>query len=307
MRARALLLLLPLTSTIPSPPAVAQVGASQVYTALAPCRIFDTRVANPPGALAPGVAVAVNVVQGTDLASQGGSGGGCGVPGYGGSPTPTVPRAKAVMLNFVAVAPQGPGHLTAWASGVPPAASVLNYAAAAGLNIANGVVVPLDQDAIPGADFRLVAAVSATHVVIDVLGYFADRHPLAGEGRPGTAVAGTGPRPDVLELCVGPTGISFGMSEQMAPWGETPAVCPAGYWVCSAAERGTAPCAVHRTDTDCDARDCAHGCVDLLATNHVAWVADAADTSSGHYADEMGTDAGTFRSCLLFPAWCCTF
>jgi CubicO group peptidase (beta-lactamase class C family) len=97
----------------------------------------------------------------------------CGLP---------FPAAKAAVLNFIAVGPAGAGDLRAWpwdsSSPAPPNASVLNYAAVAGLNVANGIVVPLCNTStatsnLCSKDLFLRPDVSATHVVIDVLGYFA--------------------------------------------------------------------------------------------------------------------------------------
>jgi hypothetical protein len=81
------------------------------------------------------------------LSAQGGSATGCGVPSG---------AATAAVINFVAVNPAGPGDLRITPFGTPmPTASILNYAAVPGLNIANGPAV--------GA---------ATQVVADVQGYF---------------------------------------------------------------------------------------------------------------------------------------
>ena len=136
------------------------------FVATPPCRLVDTRNGPP---LAAGEARSFNVAGTQGFTAQGGNAGGCAIPGYvAGSP-----QARAVALNVVAVGPQGPGHLVAWPSDqAEPLASILNYTAVPGLNIANGVIVPLAQDATPGADLRVRAAVSGTHVVIDAAGYF---------------------------------------------------------------------------------------------------------------------------------------
>jgi hypothetical protein len=152
-------------------PGLAQQQAQNlVYTAVAPCRVADTRLA-VAGALVAGVTRTFHVVGATnDFGAQGGTVGGCGLPGY----LAGQPRITAVMFNFVAVGAVGDGHLTAWGFGAAPLSSVINYTSAT--TVANGVVVPVDQDATEGADLRVLAAVSSTHVVIDVLGYFS---PLA--------------------------------------------------------------------------------------------------------------------------------
>jgi hypothetical protein len=134
-----------------------------VLNPTAPCRIIDTRIGSGP--LTAGETNGFYVAGNTGFKAQGGVDGGCGIP-FG--------RAAAVVINFVAVAPAGPGNLRAWPSGDPvPNASVINYAAV-GLNIANGLVVRLcNGDRITcGRDLDVRADVSATHLVADVLGYF---------------------------------------------------------------------------------------------------------------------------------------
>jgi hypothetical protein len=154
-------------------PSAAQVLTGKLlFQAVQPCRVFDTRFASPATQLSPGVPRAFHVVgSASNFAGQGGSAGGCSIPGYAGG----APRALAVALNVVAVGPTGPGHLRAWPSDRgAPTASVLNYASAAatGLNIANGIVLPLSQDGVEGNDLTLMAAVSGTHVLADVAGFF---------------------------------------------------------------------------------------------------------------------------------------
>jgi hypothetical protein len=123
------------------------------------------------------------------LAYQGGAEDGCGVPS----------QALAAMINIVAVSPSGPGHFKAWAHPLPaPTASTLNYGAVAGLGaLANGIAVPIcDTRTDPClADFVLFNRLSVTHVVVDVVGYFAPAA-LATTGPAGPpGVAGpTGPR-----------------------------------------------------------------------------------------------------------------
>ena len=143
-----------------------------VYTPAAPCRIANTRAAG--GSLAPGVPRAFRVT-GVGLDVQGGNAAGCNVP---------TGLASAALLNFVAVNPTGPGNLRAWAyaSGTnpPPNASILNYAQVTGLNIANGIAIPIcDNGSRPRPqDLRVQADGNGAHLVVDVVGYF---HRLATE------------------------------------------------------------------------------------------------------------------------------
>ncbi len=134
--------------------------ADLVYTPVPPCRILDTRLAGGP--LAAGTTRDLLVTGDTTL--QGGAN--CAIP-HG--------PATAAVLNFVAVGPAGPGDLrvTPFGSAMPNA-SILNYAAVSGLNIANGLVVTLCDPATTTctSDITLQADVSATDVVADVQGYF---------------------------------------------------------------------------------------------------------------------------------------
>ena len=148
-----------------------RLAGGTVYVPITPCRIVDTRT--PPAQLVAGVDRAFNVVGSGDFSSQGGSLSGCGIPGYSGS----TPRVRAVMFNFVAVSPAGPGNLRAWATDqLMPNASVLNYAAI-GMNIANGIAVGISQDGTQGNDLSVRASASNTHLIVDVVGYFTDPLP----------------------------------------------------------------------------------------------------------------------------------
>ncbi len=139
-----------------------------VYTPLTPCRIYDTRTGS--GVQGDGGGPLGLTARAIDVA--GGSAASCGVP---------FPTAKAVVLNFTAVSPAGPGDVRAWpwdsSNPPPPNSSIVNYAVVSGLSLANGIVVPIcnTDTATSGTctkDLFLRADVHATHLVIDVLGYF---------------------------------------------------------------------------------------------------------------------------------------
>src|SRR6266850_975287 len=159
-------------------PTVAQafLGASAadlVYTPVAPCRIIDTRAAGGP--IGAGTQRDFLVSGTANFPAQGGTAGGCAVP----------EGATGAMLNLVAVNPSGAGDLRAWAFGQPaPGASTINYAAVAGLNIANGVAVPLCDPATSGCTFdvSVQADVSGTQLVVDVLGYLQSTAPRGASG-----------------------------------------------------------------------------------------------------------------------------
>jgi hypothetical protein len=156
-----------------SVPSAAQVLSSNLlYYAIQPCRILDTRLAG--GMLNPGTMRMVNVVGMTNYSSQGGFAGDCHIPGWSTSGT-SVPQVQAFVVNVIAVGAMGAGDLRAWPTDqARPNASVLNFAeqeAAGGLNVANGVIIPVRQD-MQGNDITIQADSAATHVVADVVGYF---------------------------------------------------------------------------------------------------------------------------------------
>jgi hypothetical protein len=182
------------------PSTVATAASELVFAPLLPCRVVDTRRGG--GVFGP-FEIRSFVFRGptTNYSAQGGSPTGCGVPGLTGT-GPLRNVARAVVVNVVAVNAQGPGDLRAWAPNHPePNASILNYAQVPGLNLANGLVVPLcDEEAADpcvGQDLSVKADVSATQVLIDVLGYFHEPETLgditgvaAGAGLQGGGAAG---------------------------------------------------------------------------------------------------------------------
>ena len=142
----------------PVPSSLGQNFQDLVYTPVTPCRIVDTRIA-AEGPLAAGAARTFDV-DSSNLVEQGGSATGCGIP---------LAVAQAVTMTIVAVQPAGRGHLAAWGLGQRPTpSSVLNYAA--NDVVANTAIIPV----VPGGgnDFTLFS-LATTHVVVDVLGYFA--------------------------------------------------------------------------------------------------------------------------------------
>jgi len=164
------------------PVAQAFLGASAadlVYTPVTPCRIIDTRVMGAGGPIVPMVPRDFLVSGTVNFPAQGGTAGGCAVP----------EGATGAMLNLVAVNPSGAGDLRAWAFGQPvPGASIINYAAGAGLNIANGVAVPLCDPATSGCTFdvSVQADVSGTQLVVDVLGFMQSTAPRGASGAANT-------------------------------------------------------------------------------------------------------------------------
>jgi hypothetical protein len=142
-----------------------------VFVPLSPCRILDTRNSGG-GRLAAGETRSFQVAGVTEFGPQGGNVGGCGVPAGSAEPA-----AAAVMVNLVAVNPTTKGNLLAWAFGEPaPNASSLNFGNI-GMNIANGLIVPIAGTNLVPADLDIRAGFSDVDVVADVTGYFA-RFPI---------------------------------------------------------------------------------------------------------------------------------
>lgn len=161
------------------------------YFGIPSCRAVDTRITNPTSAMQ------IDETRGfrlrsADLSNQGGSSTGCNIPA----------TARAVMVNITAVpsgaAGSSPGVLRAWAHPLPtPSATVLNYGVVTGMvAIANGIAMQICDTVLDPCltDFIVQNRLAVTHMMVDVVGYFAPAA-VAMEGTPGPpGVAGsTGP------------------------------------------------------------------------------------------------------------------
>ena len=115
------------------------------FIGLPPCRIVDTRGNGAPiqGGMITGPAdVRTYDVDGI-----------CGIPA----------GVDALSLNFTVVGPGAAGFLTAWpAGGAVPPVSILNFV------VANAAILPVILGAFT------VNASAATHLLVDVNGYFSD-------------------------------------------------------------------------------------------------------------------------------------
>jgi hypothetical protein len=179
------------------------------YFTVTPCRVLDTRNVGAPML---GDETRSFRMRDTSLSYQGGAAGGCGIPS----------EALAAMVNITVVTPSGGGHIRVWAyPEAMPTAATLNYGAVAGLSaLANGIAIPIcDTRSDPClADFDVFNRLSTTHLVVDVVGYFAPAA-IATVGQPGPpGVAGpmgppgpTGPvgatGPRGLQGPTGPQGL----------------------------------------------------------------------------------------------------
>jgi hypothetical protein len=148
-----------------------------VFVPVTPCRLFDTRLAGGP---IPAESVRAFDVNGIGLGFQGGSSGDCS--GSGGA------AFAAAVVNLTVVAPGGAGYITAYPLDAPqPLASSLNYTA--GAIVGNEVVVKLDQSA--GVMDLNVYSYAQTHLVGDLVGYFAAPRATPLECTEKSAVSGT--------------------------------------------------------------------------------------------------------------------
>jgi hypothetical protein len=130
------------------------VGRTEEYTAIAPCRVFDTREQAGP------------LVNGTrsfdvsgNLTAQGGSSS-CGIP----------TNATSIAINLTGISTGSTGFVRGWAAGTPPpTATLLNFGPA--INVSNQVNIPLCK-AGPCPNAFTLRAFGSTHIVGDAVGYF---------------------------------------------------------------------------------------------------------------------------------------
>jgi hypothetical protein len=135
-----------------------------VYTPVQPCRIVDTRN-TAAGVIAAGTTRSFVAINAASFTSQGGSATNCGTLGV---------AATAVAVNFTVVNTLGAAFITVFPFGTTqPLAATMTY----GLNdlISNTAIVKIPNP-LASSDFSVFAA-AGTHLVADIVGYFAP--PLA--------------------------------------------------------------------------------------------------------------------------------
>ncbi len=136
------------------------------YTPVTPCRIIDTRNAGTASGILAAGSTRGFIGWGANYASQGGAASNCNIP----QNTDTA----AIVVNFTVVSPSTGGYITAYPSNVvQPLAASLNFNAADVKG--NNAILKLSQ---AGAATHLnIYTTSTTHLVADVVGYYA--RPLA--------------------------------------------------------------------------------------------------------------------------------
>jgi len=134
------------------------------YVPIIPCRILDTRKGY--GKFGVGTQKAIDVRGNeTTFTTQGGNPGGCGIPD----------GATAIEATVTAVSASSGGYLRAWpANLVEPNATFLNYTPS--FNVGNtGTITLCGANGLPcvaNQDLNLKTNFGATHLVIDVAGYY---------------------------------------------------------------------------------------------------------------------------------------
>jgi hypothetical protein len=120
------------------------------YYTLTPCRVADTRDPNGPFG---GPALSAGEVRSFEMPGR------CGIPA----------EAGAVALNVIVTQPSAPGFLSLYPLGIaPPLASTINFGP--GQTRANNAIVQLGSGGSIVVDNRQTSG--ATHVILDVVGYF---------------------------------------------------------------------------------------------------------------------------------------
>lgn len=125
------------------------------------------------------------------------------------------------------------------------------------------------------------------------------------EGRPGTARWGT----TGIESGLCTNGdVKFGLSSSRVWWEGSAAACPTGTWVCTRAERGSAPCDTARPDTTCDYLTRTGTCGDYAPSTHWGHVADNGYQNGveGVVICEDGASGTGGGGNYSMPAWCCS-
>ncbi len=127
---------------------------------------------------------------------------------------------------------------------------------------------------------------------------------LWGQGRPGATVINSAG--ECTNMISGVT-IKVSRSTRIATWDGAQAACPANWWVCTAAERGSVVCGnTSRSVLFCDPVNTADelsenaapwGWVSNTATSTLLWGKDKSSASGGVAADRY--------MCSLLPVWCC--
>jgi hypothetical protein len=148
------------TPSATGPATLGALSNDLVYTPVAPCRILDTR-STAAGAIAQDSSRSFVAINASNFTSQGGSATNCGTLGL---------SASAVAVNFTVVSPAVQGYITVYPYGnAKPLAANLVFSA--GSLLSNSAITQIPNP-LSSFDFTVYAS-AQTHVVADIVGYFA--------------------------------------------------------------------------------------------------------------------------------------
>jgi hypothetical protein len=166
---------------------LASLTDDQVFVAITPCRIVDSRLSGGGGPIAFSTQRTYYFYTDTGGFSwsfQGGVGGlsSTSCPGTvnPGAPGGNDGAPSAAVATVTAVSPTAAGNFIVWGGqGTPPTSSVINFAA--GQTLANTTVIPWGGRTGPTLDFmvRYNGPSGQADVVVDVVGYFIENHATA--------------------------------------------------------------------------------------------------------------------------------
>lgn len=165
------------------PQAFGDTNDQLVFTPIQPCRVVDTRPGPGgsgarTGVLADGATRSFDLESDAFTAGQGVSGPCTGLPNF---------SYLAWAVNVTVTGYGGVGGLKAWGfGGTEPNASIINYSSSIAPAVANGLI--LTGCYACSDDITVKTFGSATHIIIDVIGYFA---PAGIANASTTRVAGT--------------------------------------------------------------------------------------------------------------------
>lgn len=129
----------------------APTSTAGLFVSTPPTRVMDTRISNPSAFAADSVRTLITT---------------------GNSPIPAALHVHAVLANVTLTQAAGPGYVTVWPGGTPqPNVSSIN-ATRAGETIANAALMPLGPTDIQGIATISAYAQTATHLILDVNGYY---------------------------------------------------------------------------------------------------------------------------------------
>lgn len=187
----------------PIPSTLGSTSSDLVFTPITPCRIIDTRSATGgfAGRIGPnsGKQFQVNLA---DHSAQGGSATSCGMP--------TGFDVSGVAINVTSTDQTGLGNIAVVeCGGGVPTVSLVNYTP--GVNLANAAVSRSAIGCGLGGDIYIRSNNSASHVIVDIMGYYAA--PVA------TAVENVKVSSSYISIPAGSNGSVFSPE------------CPAGYQI----------------------------------------------------------------------------